>query len=124
MNTNTINSYEELLLQISTKKQIKLEEEAELKCLIKDFVHSFSPSSIIKNSLHELNHDKEVGFDLAKLGMNIGANLLIDKTLGRNKSIKGFLSSLLIEKISSVLISRNGSKIVTSIKNFISPNNL
>jgi len=94
-------------------KSEKLSQEIELKVKVKEFVYTLSPVSIVKNSLRDLVSDKDVRFDMAKVGLNVGANFLIDKVVGRNRSIKGFLGSLLIEKVSSSFINNNTSSIVS-----------
>ena len=42
-------------------------------------------------------------------------SLFIDKVLGRNNSIKGFLSSMLFEKISTTFINKNATGIIAGI---------
>ncbi len=108
-----ISNQSELQFRIMQLKSEKLSQEIELKVKVKEFVYTLSPVSIVKNSLRDLVSDKEVRFDMAKVGLNVGANFLIDKVVGRNRSIKGFLGSLLIEKVSSSFINNNTSFIVS-----------
>lgn len=115
-----ITNHTQLQLQIMHLKSKKLSQEIELKHSVKEFVYSISPLSIVKDSLHSLVQDREVRFDMAKVGLNIGANFLIDKVVGRNRSIKGFLSSLLIEKISATFINSNSTAIVSGISKLFS----
>jgi len=112
----------DLELQILLLKMDKTRQEEKLKLNVKEFINALSPASIVKNSLHELAGDKEVQVDLLKVSLNTGANFLIDKVLGKNKSIKGFLSSLLVEKVSSSLINNNASKIVSKIGQLLNRN--
>lgn len=116
-----IINHTQLQLHIMHLKSKKLSQEIELKHSVKDFVYSISPLSIVKDSLHSLVQDKEVRFDIAKVGLNIGANFLIDKVVGRGKSIKGFLGSIIIEKISSSFINGNVSSIISGISKMIHP---
>ena len=119
-----ITNHSELLLHIMQLKSQKLSQEIEIKHSVKALVKSISPVSIVKHALHELSDDKEVRFDIAKAGLNIGANFLIDKVVGRNKSIKGFLSSMIIEKISGAFINKNATSIISTINKFINTTNL
>lgn len=114
-----ITNHAQLQLHIMHLKSKKLSQEIELKHSVKEFVYSISPLSIVKDSLHSLVQDKEVRMDLTKVGLNIGANFLIDKVVGRNRSIKGFLSSILIEKISTSFINSNASSIISGISKII-----
>jgi hypothetical protein len=121
METKNITSHAQLCLQIMHLKAEKFKQEEELKHTFQEFVYTINPVNLVKNSLHDLAEDHEVQFDLAKVGLNMGANFLINQVLGRNRSIKGFLSSMLVEKFSSSYINNNVSKIISGIGNFFKP---
>ena len=114
-----ITCHSDLLLHIARLKSQKLSHEIVIKYSIKELVKCLSPASIIKHSVHELSQDKELRFDIAKAGLNISANFLIDKVVGRSKSMKGFLSSMFIENISSVFINKHAPVIISSIRKLI-----
>lgn len=120
-NKKILNHYD-LLCHISKLKDDKISQEFELKLKLNEFVKTLNPISMVKNSLRELAQNKEVRLDVAKVGLNVGANFLIDNVLGRGRSIKGFLSSLLMEKISSIVIDKNASSIISGIGKFINKN--
>lgn len=120
MENKDITNHSELLIRIMELKAQKLSQEIELKNSIADFVYELNPVALVKNSLHQLAKDKEVRFDLAKVGLNVGANFIIDKVLGRNRSIKGFLSSMLLEKVSATFIDKNSSGIIAGLGKLIS----
>jgi hypothetical protein len=109
----TMDTHTELLLRIKELKEEKGNQEIEITEQLKEIIDNFNSFSIIKNNLHELTHDKEVQLDVSKIGLDIGATFIIDKLLGRNNSIKGFLSSIIVEKISSSFIKNNTSKIIS-----------
>ena len=117
-----ITNHAELMLRIMQLKSEKLSQETELKHSVKEFIYSISPVSIVKDSLHELAQDEQVKFDMTKVGLNIGANFLIDKIVGRNRSIKGFLGAMLVEKLSSKFINNNASSIISGITRLIKAN--
>lgn len=119
MESKKILNHHDLLCHISKLKDDKIYQEAELKVKLNEFAKTLDPLSIVKHSIHELTQNKEVRLDVAKVGLNVGANFLINTVLGRDKSIKGFLSSLLIKKISSIVIDKNASGIISGIGNFI-----
>ena len=96
-----------LIVHIQQVKIIKQQQEDELKTCFSDFVDTLNPMSIIKNSFHELVTDKEVLSDITKVALNMGSNLLIDQVFGKYRSIKGFLKSIVFEKISTAVINSN-----------------
>jgi hypothetical protein len=111
-----ISGHTELIMQIMHLKQEKFRQEDELKYTFKEFVFTLNPISMVKNSLHDLAQDSEVQFDMAKVGMNMGANYIIERILGKNSSFKGFLSALIVEKVSAALINTNLTKIISGIR--------
>jgi hypothetical protein len=123
MQNKNITNHAELLLRIMELKSEIVFEKSELNNKFKQFLYNLNPISIVKDSIHELARDKEIQFDLTKVGLNVGANFLIDQILGRNKSIKGFLSSVLIEKFSNTFINKNASGIISGISKFLNTNN-
>ncbi|MGZ3901805.1 MAG: hypothetical protein ACXVDC_15870, partial [Bacteroidia bacterium] len=82
---------------------------------LKEFALSLKPLTIIKKSLHEFASDKIVKEDIVTAGMKLGTNFIIEKVMGRNRSIKGFLGSVLVEQLAATLISKKVSPLVTEI---------
>ena len=112
-----ISNYRELELKIVELNQQKLIEEKELENSIHSLIKTINPVDILKNSLTTLTKDKTTQIDLAKLGLNLGANFIIEKALGKNESIKGFLSSVALELFSTPFIYSNSSKLIKGISN-------
>ena len=119
MNRPQISNLAELELHAQHLKAQKRQQETELKTTFNELIYSINPISIAKQSLHELAGDLEVQFDVIKMGLNIGANLVIDKVLGKHQSIKGFLSSIVMEKLSTIVINNNATDIVLGITDLI-----
>ena len=105
-------NYAQLLARIEYLKMAKIAQEVELKEAVKTYVQSLHPTEIIKQSIQSMTHDQGLKMDVTKLGLTVGANALIDQVLGRNRSIKGFLSALLLENMAAGAINRNASEIV------------
>lgn len=122
MKNSEISGHADLLLRIEELKLEKFYWEETFKRSLNELVLSFSPVSMVKDSIHKLVTDKQVRTDLMTVGLNAGSDFIIDKVLGRNRSIKGFLSSLLVEKISSNYINKNSSTIIAGIKRLINRN--
>ena len=109
-NSNIIN-HEALVLRIRFLRAEKSRQESEMKEKFHDLIYLLDPVSIVKGSLHELAENKQVQFDVAKVALNMGTNLVIDQVFGKYRSIKGFLSSVLLEKMSDRFINTNTLKI-------------
>lgn len=120
MENRKICTYDQLQIQIATLRNEKSYLEEDLKHSFFTFIATLNPLSFVKNSLHTLATDTEVQFDLAKVGLNIGANLIIGQVFGKYRSIKGFFRSVLAENVSSYFINSNAGKIVSVIGRQIS----
>ncbi len=116
-----ISNHAELLARIKLLKYEKAFAEEDLKAKFKEYMATLNPVLIMKDALHRLANDKEVRMDFGKVGLNIGTTFIIDRLLGRQRSIKGFLGSLLVEKLSALFISNNGSNILEGLVKFIKP---
>ena len=121
MEKTEITNYSELMMRIEYLKAEKTKQEEELKVTFKEFVDSLDHIQMMKQSLHKLAEDKEVQVDLTRVGVNIGVNYIINKILYKSNNIKGFLSSVLVNLLSTALTTENISKIITAVSNFIHP---
>lgn len=106
---------------ISQLRTDKLNQEIELKILVNEIIDSLSIISIMKTTIQELVKDKEVQIDVIKLGLKTSANYLLEKVVGRNRTVKGFLASILIEKITNSLINNNSVSIISGLTDFFNP---
>jgi len=114
MENKEISVHNKLLLHINRLKAEKFELEDELEHTFKEFTYTLDPFFIAKKSLHKLVEDKEVQTDLVSVGLNLITNFFIERILGR-QTVKGYLSSVLVEKISTSLINNNAAGIVSLI---------
>ncbi|MBA3901047.1 MAG: hypothetical protein H0X62_12715 [Bacteroidetes bacterium] len=121
MENTKITSHKELVLQLALLKAEKTKQEDELKITLNNLVGSLSPISIIKRTLSGLANDKEVRFSLAKIGMNLGSSLFINKMIGKY-SIVGSVGSLLAGKISPSLIKTKFSQLTSAISKMVKKN--
>ena len=119
-----ITNHKDLVERIMHLRASKLRQEEDLKHIFTTVIGTMNPVSIVKNSIHELVENREIQLDLTKVGLDIVTNFVIDKVLGRNRSIKGFLSSVLVEKLSGSFINNeNVLKLIKGIKNRLSKKN-
>lgn len=104
MENLVITNHSELALQILHLKEESSKEEEVIKDAFKEVVDKLSPVAFVKESIHQIARDEQTQQDLSMVGLKIGANVVIDKIFGKNKSIKGFLSSVLAESIANSFI--------------------
>ena len=121
MDNQKISEHSILLLRIEALRKESIAQEADLKKSFRGLVLALNPITMAKASLHDLATDQEVHLDLAKVGLNVGANLVINQVLGKQRSAKGLVSSVLVEVISTALINNNASKIVLEMTKLFSP---
>lgn len=105
-----ISNYEQLLTQIEALREEKDFQEDKLK-------NSFSEMLGLLNimSLFKAATKQEQPLELAKTGLNMILTLIIDLVLGKHRSIKGYLSAVMVEKFTTVLINNNLTNIITGI---------
>jgi hypothetical protein len=101
MEKAAITTHEELKIHIAELREIREAQGLALNDHFREFVHSISPFEAVKSSIHELVADKGVQLDLVKGGLNLGANFIIERIFNKDHGVKGFISSTIIEKVSS-----------------------
>lgn len=116
MENTDIYDHATLIKHIHYLRDVKNVQEEELKSCFNGFVDSLNPVTLVKKSLHDLAENKEVQFDLTKVALNTASNLVIDQLFGKYRSIKGFLSSVMIEGVSNTFINGSSLKILSFFK--------
>jgi len=106
-----ITSHSELLLRISDLKAKKEVQEEELKNTLNGLFSTLNLLSIFKGEPIK----DELSLGIVKLGMNKVIDLAIDLALGRHRSLKGFLSSILVSKYANTLIDNNLISVISFI---------
>lgn len=107
----TISCDQDLMNRIAELKVRKTEQEAQIKDQFNDLKNSLNIGTIIKESVAHIAEDKGTQKGLLQIGTTMGSNFLIEKLLGSNSSIKGFLGSMIAEKVSNTFIGKLISKI-------------
>ena len=115
MEYTAIHNHNTLTLRIMEMKAEKSRQEYELKYAFLEFADTFSPLSMLKGSMKGMAKDKELRSDILKTGINLGTDFIIERVLGRNHSIKGFLGSILVEKFSTPFINNAVTKMLSGI---------
>ena len=106
-----------LKVRINELKVERSMQEDALKDSLKAFAVTLNPLSILKGSVQGFSKDKELRTDILKAGLNLGTDFIIEKVLGRSRSVKGFLSSILVEKLSAPFINKIVMKLFSGSRN-------
>jgi len=94
-----ISNHTQLMYTIMQVNASRVEQEEEIKYQIKEIYYSFHPAVFLKNAVKKVLHNPEAQKSLAQTAIALGTNFLISKFFKRGNSIKGFLSSMVMEKI-------------------------
>ena len=96
---NHITNHTQLMYTIMQLNAAKAEQEDEIKYQMKELYYSLQPSVLIRKAINNVMHSPDTQKNLAQAGMALGTEFLISKLFKRGTSIKGFLSSLIVNKI-------------------------
>lgn len=105
-----ITNHSELVLRIAELRMYKDIQEAELKDSFKGIASTLNLISLFKEAT---NQDRPL--ELAKSGVNMVLDLIIDLILGKHRSIKGYLSAVMVEKFTTMLVDNNLINIISGI---------
>ncbi|HEX7412736.1 MAG TPA: hypothetical protein VF411_01735 [Bacteroidia bacterium] len=115
MSKSKIHTYEELTHRITELTTIKDAQEIELKSNVKELYESFQLKNTLKNTVKDLANDKEFSQNGFKTAADMATDFIIGKIFNKNNSIKGFITTLLVEKLLTPLIKNNKDKILSFI---------
>jgi len=101
--------------QNQAEKNHNKQAVAQLKITLKGIFSAMNLISIFRGKPIK----DEEPLELVKLGVNKVINLIIDFTLGRNRSVKGFLSTVLVEKFTTSLVNNNLINIISAISSML-----
>lgn len=110
METTAKSWHSTLISRIEELKLLKAQQEAKISRQFTDLKDSLKIGAIIKESVRHIAADSDTRKDIVKIATTTGTNFLIEKVLGSNNSIKGFLGSILAEKVSNTVIGKLFSK--------------
>jgi hypothetical protein len=119
--TNTrINSYEEVTQRIAQLNTIKDAQETELKNNLKAVHQNFQLKNILKNTLKDLAGDKEFRKDGISAATGFATDMVVGRLFNKNNSIRGYITTLLVEKLALPFVKNNKEKIFSFISNLVS----
>jgi hypothetical protein len=120
MTNSKITTYEEVTRRIAELNAVKEAQEVELKNNLTEFYQNFQLKNILKNAVKDLAADKEFRQDGITAATGMATDLVIGRLFNKNNSIRGYITSLLVEKLALPFIKNNKEKIFSFISNLIS----
>ncbi|MCE5330878.1 MAG: hypothetical protein LLF95_01925 [Bacteroidales bacterium] len=115
MENKQITNHAALMRRIVELKADKSVQEVTLKITFLEMISTLDLMSIFRGKKSE-----DAPLDLVKTGVNMALDLIIDMILGKHRSVKGFLSSVLVENFSRILINNNLINIISGISSLLS----
>jgi hypothetical protein len=94
----------------------RAEQEDEIKHHMKELYYSLQPAVLIKKAVGNILHAPETPKNIAQAGIALGTEFLISKVFKRGASVKGFLSSLIVNKIADYAINSKSDFISNGIE--------
>lgn len=117
METPAIITHSGLSGRIAELKVLQEMQEDKLKTLFGEIVSSINLGVIFKAATTQQQTP-----EVAKMGLNMAVNLITGFILGKNRSIKGYLSSVMVEKFTSSIIDHNLISIFSTISSLFKKN--
>jgi hypothetical protein len=96
---NHITNHTQLMYTIMQVNAARAEQEVEIKQQVKEIYYSIQPATLIKKAVENVLHSPDTQKSLAQVGIAMGTDFLISKFFKRGTSLKGFFSSMVVEKI-------------------------
>lgn len=104
MENTPIVNYSQLISRLTTLKSERDNEEIMLRYNFNEFISKINIFSFFK--FPTTNKDFQSN-DFLKTGMSMTVNLIAGLMFGKNRSIKGFLSTLMFERLAKMAIDNN-----------------
>jgi len=120
MENTAITNHADLLSRLTELKSARETQEVALKFTFTDLISSIDLVSFFKKSS---TTNSGQSHELIKTGLNVVLNLITGLVLGKNRSIKGYLSALMVERFTTMVIDNNLINIVAGISSMIFKNN-
>jgi hypothetical protein len=116
MENTAIFNHSDLLLRLEELKSKRDMQQEELKISITGFIATIDIVSFFKKKSGLSNDEPQ---ELLKTGLNMALNLITGLIFGKNRSIKGYLSALMVERFTSMVVDNNLINIITGISSLI-----
>lgn len=116
MENTTIINHAELLSRLTDLKSEREIQEMALKYTFTEFIATIDLVSLFKKKNDAGNDQPQ---ELLKTGLNMALNMITGLIFGKNRSIKGYLSALMVERFTTMVVDNNLINIITGISSLI-----
>lgn len=106
MNQSVISNHGFLCARIAYLRSKAKTQEIELKESVKIMVVSSNPITLAKNFVVGVLAEKTIQHDLKNVGFAAAADFIIGNLFGKYSSVKRYIASSILEKVSTLLINR------------------
>lgn len=103
---NNIYSFTDMQKKIHELNELSSQQEFLIQSQFKQILENINPLEIIKDSFATLVKDKSLQENFSTKAVSLGTNFFIEKILGRNRSIFGYFSSIIVEKYAAPLVKK------------------
>lgn len=93
----------------------RVDQEDEIKYQVKELYYSLQPAVLVKKAVDNILHSPETQKSLAQAGVALGTEFIISKIFKKGTSLKGFLSSMIVNKIADYAINNHSDFISNGI---------
>jgi hypothetical protein len=111
-----IRNHVELSYRIMKLNALKAEQEDVIRKDIKEIYYSFMPSELLRKAWNSFKENPAAQTNVGAAGVGIGLDFLIKRISGRNSSLKGYLSSILFEKVAGYFLKRHSDVIEKGVE--------
>jgi hypothetical protein len=115
MENRIIADSESLTLKILQLKAERSAQEVEFNQHIKELTQLFNPALTVREERFEQQDRKRDLINLTKTILNMGTDYIVEQSFGRQQRFRAFLSSIMIELVSTPLINKNITKLFSGI---------
>jgi hypothetical protein len=119
MSMSKIHTYDELSLRINQLNSLKDAQEIALKNDVQELYKRLQPKNILKETVKDLANDEEFRGNSFKAAKSMATDFVVGRLFNKNSSVKGFIATMLVEKIVAPLIEKNKGKIVDFVANLV-----
>ena len=117
--SKTIRTYEDASARIAELTLVKNKQEEALVKNLKDFYESHQPKNLIKKAVRDLAHDNEFKEDGVLAAKNVATDLIVGRLFNKNNSVKGYITTFLIEKLALPFLKKNKDKILSFVNQIL-----
>ena len=116
MGNKAILDHTSLQARIAALKSEKTDQEVALKQELRGVIQNFQPAAFFQEAIHELASSDDAQVELTKVGLGFISKFIVDQLFGTDKTSKRYVTGMLVNRATTVLIDNNAVAIVAGFK--------